>query len=76
MLKAGKIAYSVEIFKDLLCLKKEWKILDIRVEEFYKDKIFVGVSGDELPEVKENELIPEVIVTINKDKKIVEIRKV
>jgi len=73
MLNAGRIVYSVECLKDLLLLKKDWNILGTHLSKD-ENTITVGVAGEGLPEVMENELIPEVILTI-KDKEIIEIRR-
>lgn len=68
MLNAGKISFSVQCFKELLHFKEDWNILGIKVGEDYndKDKIFIAVSGSDLPEVQPGELIPEVDIIVNK----------
>lgn len=73
-LRAGKFRVTVELLKTVLNLPKDWNILDIRREDF-NSEFYIGVSGEGLPEVKENELIPEIVLTF-KDKKIIEVSKI
>jgi len=66
MLQAGKFRVSVELLKEILGLPKGWNILDIKKENL-ETEFYVGVAGEGLPEVKENELIPEIEIIFHSD---------